>query len=356
MEHRSCWCGNTELQPFSEDYAYCPTCGTLVRRQWPERSPAEKTEAYARYWAGDPEVRALIAREVQPILEERARSYLTERAPYWLNTLLQYRLPPARLLEVGSGPGAFVGLLQAAGFEATGLEVQAWAVDLTRRWFQVPMLEGTLESQDLPAHTFDGILLLDVLEHLVDPVTVLRHAVRLLRPDGLLLIQTPEFPEDQSFADLQNRQHPFLQMFIPEHRFLFSRRAIQNLLAAVGLPWVQFEPAIFAHYDMFFVAAARPLPRQDASAIQQALERTPTGRIVAALLELWRGQRECTSRLAEATWQVQEQRRQAATALEHLRKGAFAGLWRRSRSWQEAVVILERLAASGADDASAARS
>jgi hypothetical protein len=58
-----------------------------------------------------------------PNIITRARIDLPERCLYWLRTLLKYKLPPAKVLELGSAHGGFVALLQWAGFEAMGSEV-----------------------------------------------------------------------------------------------------------------------------------------------------------------------------------------------------------------------------------------
>lgn len=314
MERNKCWCGNQELEPFSPDYRYCKVCGTLVRREWPDLSPTEKREEYEKYWAGDEEVRAMVEKQILPVLEERARTYLIERGPYWLRTLLHYRLPPAKILEIGSGSGAFVGLMQAAGFDARGLEVQSWSVDLSSRWFQVPVLYGPIEEQHLPTASLDGVVMLDVLEHLTEPEDTLRRVTRLVKPEGFVLVQTPEFPEGLSYAEMQAQRHPFLDMFIPEHRYLFSRRAVQYLFQRVGLPWIQFEDAFFAHYDMFFVAAARPLQRYTQEEIRDALERHLSGRVVYALLDLWEQRRQWETRSA----QLQQALEDAQAEVQHL--------------------------------------
>ena len=53
-----------------------------------------------------------------PNIVVRARSDLAERCIYRLQTLLRYKQPPARFLELGSGHGGFVAMLRAAGFDA----------------------------------------------------------------------------------------------------------------------------------------------------------------------------------------------------------------------------------------------
>ena len=287
MERKRCWCGEEHLEPFSPDYARCPSCGTLVLREWPDTrltEVADQGELYSK----DYYLKRLPEQYGYPDLPSRARNDLSERALHWLKTLLRYRLPPADVLELGSGHGGFVALLTEAGYQARGLELSPWLVAWSQHIFQIPVLQGPLEQQDLPARSLDAVVLMDVLEHLPDPEGTLRQAADLLRPQGFFLIQTPDFHEDYRYQDLVARQHPFLQQFkTDQHLFLFSRRAIRLLFERVGFAWVQFEPAIFAHYDMFFVAAREPLPLNTPETISAALERNRAGRIVEALLDLW---------------------------------------------------------------------
>ena len=171
------------------------SCGTLVSRFHHDRDVARVTsddsDLYGRdYWFGHMENDLGFAN-----IYQRARTDLTERCPHWLKTLLKYQLPPARVLELGSAHGGFVATLKWAGFDASGLELSPAIAQIARTLFDVPMLEGPAEDQEIPSSSLDVIALMDVLEHLPDPVATMRHCIDLLTPDGFLLIQTPRFPE-----------------------------------------------------------------------------------------------------------------------------------------------------------------
>jgi SAM-dependent methyltransferase len=226
-----CWCGDARLEEFSTQYWRCG-CGTLVDRAFPEEDltqVADQGEFYGR----DYYLKHLSDDFGFPTLPERARADLPERSLYWLRMLLRYRLPPGRVLELGSAHGGFVALLLWAGFDATGLELSPWLAGFARETFGVPMLVG--------------LVLMDVLEHLQNPTGTLGHALTLLRPDGLLVVQTPAFPEELDFAAMTATGHPFLQQLRPkDHLFLFSRRSVRELLAHLGVAHVVFEPAIFS--------------------------------------------------------------------------------------------------------------
>ena len=265
----------------------CVSCGTLVSRFHHDRDVARVTsddsDLYGRdYWFGHMENDLGFAN-----IYQRARTDLTERCLHWLKTLLKYRVPPARVLELGSAHGGFVATLKWAGFDASGLELSPAIAQIARTLFDVPMLEGPAEDQKIPSGSLDVIALMDVLEHLPDPVATMRHCIDLLTPDGFLLIQTPKFPEGCSFDDLTRDGDRFLeQLKANEHLYLYSERSVRQFFAELGLESLVFEGALFSHYDMFFVASRRPLAPIDLQVQEERLLATSGGRLVLALLDL----------------------------------------------------------------------
>ncbi|MBE7212282.1 MAG: class I SAM-dependent methyltransferase [Gluconacetobacter diazotrophicus] len=285
-----CWCGHESLEDFSADYRRCPACETLVVRAMPSEEISRVRDDEQDFYGKNYYLRHIQEDYGLPDLETRARADLPERCLHWLRTLLRF-VPGAgaRTLELGCGHGGFVALQRWAGLDATGLELSPWLVRRAREWFDAPVLEGRLEDQELAAGSCDAVILIDVLEHLPDPRQTLQRAVSLLRPDGgFLLIQTPCYPAGASFEALRERNHPFLQQLKPvEHLHLFSERSVQRLCAEVGAGWVRFEPAIFAHYDLYAVASAGPLrERPPAERAAALLGGPPSSRGVLAMLDL----------------------------------------------------------------------
>ncbi len=206
---------------------------------------------------------------------------------HWLRTLLRYKLPPSHVLELGSGHGGFVALLRWAGYEAAGLELSPWVVQFSARRFGVPIHCGPVEEQDFEPASLDTIALMDVLEHLPDPAATIRHCLKLLRPDGLLLVQTPRFPEGKTYDVMSVEGDRFLELLKPaEHIYLFSERSIRAFFQQLGVEHLIFEPAIFAHYDMFLAVSRSPLRVHEESETEDVLGAMPGGSLVQALLDL----------------------------------------------------------------------
>jgi glycosyltransferase involved in cell wall biosynthesis/SAM-dependent methyltransferase len=292
-----CWCGNADLVPFGSGYGECRACGTLVALT--DISAAQllvsddENDFYGKkYWlehqteAGYPQIHA------------RARHDLTERNLHWLDVLLKYRLPPAVVLEVGCAHGSFVALMRQAGYEASGLEMSPWVVAFGQKTFGVPIRVGPIENLDRPLSSLDIVILMDVLEHLLDPITTIRRCLELLKPNGLLLIQTPCFDGESDLETLRKTKSRFIEMLIPdEHIHLFSRRSITELLRRLGVEHVDFEPPIFPHYDMFLIAGREPRRVNVPGSVESALLSTPDGRFVLALLDIRERELELARRL-----------------------------------------------------------
>jgi SAM-dependent methyltransferase len=274
---RKCWCGHEGLEPFSPSYQVCRACGTLVSQG------AFSPDLYAHgYWTGrQTEHHGL------PDITRRARLDLPERCTHWLRHLLSLRIPPGRVLEVGCSHGAYVALLGWAGFEARGTELSPEAVAFARREFRVTVSEGKVEDQGIEPQSCEVIVLNDVLEHLPAPAVTISHCARFLSTPGFFVIQTPEYKEHLSYADLKSSKDLFLKHIEgmeAEHLYLFSRRSAGLLFSRLGFPAVAFANPVYP-YDLFFAASREPLAAVPEAEAVAALTRTPEGRLAQALLD-----------------------------------------------------------------------
>ncbi len=176
-----------------------------------------------------------------------------------------------------------------------------WVVQFAKETFDIPMLQGPIEDQQLADGSFDVIVLNDVVEHLVDPIATLRFCGRLLGPAGILVVQMPSFQENVSYQELQARNDRFLQHMdgkARQHLNLFSPRATKLLFTRLGFGEVEFMPAIF-DYDQYLVASRQALKKHDKEAQEAALTATAGGRLVLALIDVVAQHEICEADRAE---------------------------------------------------------
>jgi 2-polyprenyl-3-methyl-5-hydroxy-6-metoxy-1,4-benzoquinol methylase len=96
-----------------------------------------------------------------------------------------------RLLDFGCGGGAFLARMHGQGWQVTGLDVSAAAVNRVRDELGLRAFQGTLPHPALEHASFDVITMWHSLEHVHAPLEVLREANRLLVPGGNLFIAVP---------------------------------------------------------------------------------------------------------------------------------------------------------------------
>ena len=291
----SCWCGGATFVPFNSDYGRCDRCGTLVYLSaFEPLAAADEVGFYGReYW---------LDRQAElghPTIQERVRQDLTGRNLHWLRTMLAYAPPPGRVLEIGCGHGSFLAVLGAAGYEAVGLELSSWVVDFARSTFGALVQQGRVEDQDFEPASFDLIVMMDMLEHLLSPLETLERCLALLKPGGRIVIQTPNDP-GLAYEVLVAESHPFQAMLLPvEHVNLFGKRSIEALFSELGVAHLVFEEALFP-YDMFLFASRNPLPKNAVDQGAASLERPGAPRIVLGLLDLVLEIDELADRLRES--------------------------------------------------------
>lgn len=108
-----------------------------------------------------------------------------------LECLRSLRLGPARILDLGCGPGWFTDTLAQFG-DVTGVDLSEEAIAMARaRAPHVRFLAADLYRADLPLGHFDVVVSQEVLGHVEDHGAYVDRAADLLRPGGHLLLATP---------------------------------------------------------------------------------------------------------------------------------------------------------------------
>ncbi|MBY3515014.1 class I SAM-dependent methyltransferase [Rhizobium laguerreae] len=282
--NRLCWCGSNENRPFSDEYVLCAECGTLISIVGLSDDELKVDDDEGAFYGKQYWLEHQSKDLGFPNIFERARKDLLDRNLHWLRTLLKYKAPPSTVLELGCSHGSFVALLRQSGYDAAGIEMSPWVVEFAKTTFDIPVFVGPVEAVDFGDRKFDVIALMDVLEHLPDPVGTMRLALELLSPGGLLLIQTPQFKEQMRYKTLLETNAPFLEQFKSnEHLYLFTKESVAKLFKQLGAEHIKFEPPIFHQYDMFFVVSRDPISTMTEETAAEILE-TPSGRFVQALL------------------------------------------------------------------------
>lgn len=147
---------------------------------------------------------------------------------------LEAQRAPGDLLDVGSGPGAMLAAASARGWSAQGIDLNPWAVERAREGHGLDVREGSLPDPELAGGQFDAVTMMDLIEHVEDPLALLREARRLLRAGGAIAVLTPD--AGSPVSRMLGRRWPEA-VRAPEHLALFSARGLAALMRRAG-----FEP------------------------------------------------------------------------------------------------------------------
>jgi len=98
-------------------------------------------------------------------------------------------LSGARVLDVGSGTGTLLALLQDAGAQAEGVERSACArARCAQRGLSI--VGDSIDDAHLPAAAYDAITATEVIEHVFSPTAFLGRVRELLKPGGVFCYTT----------------------------------------------------------------------------------------------------------------------------------------------------------------------
>jgi len=115
------------------------------------------------------------------------------REEFLLRLFNSLELPPhPSVLDIGCGDGLFFERLLELGGTVEGLESADTLLSVeTRQRYEIHI--GPFDESYSPQKAYALVLMLDVLEHLSDPLAALRQAARLLEPGGRLVVTVPAF-------------------------------------------------------------------------------------------------------------------------------------------------------------------
>ncbi|HBX43127.1 MAG TPA: class I SAM-dependent methyltransferase [Deltaproteobacteria bacterium] len=139
-------------------------------------------------------------------------------------------IPGERLLDVGCGHGAYLARMRDQGWVVEGSEVDSEAVEWARKKHGLTVHLGTLESLRLPGDSYAAVTMNHVIEHVHDPILLIRECFRVLMPGGRLVLATPNI---ESFGHRRFGRN-WSNLDPPRHLHLFTRKTLKECAARAG--------------------------------------------------------------------------------------------------------------------------
>jgi 2-polyprenyl-3-methyl-5-hydroxy-6-metoxy-1,4-benzoquinol methylase len=151
--------------------------------------------------------------------------------------------PSARILDVGCGDGFHLSLLRDFGhpeWSLEGIDASQRAVEAAAR-AGLTVHRGIVEEAELPVASYDLALLIATIEHVADPVGILRAVNSLLKPGGRAAIVT----DNTDTLDFRlTHKRVWGGYHFPRHWSLFNRKSLRLLAQAAGMEVVAIESVL----------------------------------------------------------------------------------------------------------------
>jgi SAM-dependent methyltransferase len=201
------------LEPFinqaSQRLLHCPVCN-LYQKGFLDSDSLYENDYHDEYF------RRLGSKTVTAKIRLGAASgYLQNRHP--------------RSLDVGCSVGASVKAAKELGWNPSGVDISQSAVKFCRdQGFDCQKIEGVkLPFEDA---TFDLLTNWHVIEHVLDVTETLREWRRVLKPDGIMMLETP----NSRFLKARLMGPRYKKFWPKGHLYTFDRKNLSSILERVG--------------------------------------------------------------------------------------------------------------------------
>ncbi len=130
-----------------------------------------------------------------------------------------------RILDIGAAAGFLLKVAKDSGWETFGIEPSIWMCEYANKNFGVNVQQGTLNEHYFENSFFDVIVLWDVLEHIPDPSSTLKNIHKILKPEGLIIINFPNIAD--VFSKILGRKWWFI---LSTHLYYFTTQTLTSIL------------------------------------------------------------------------------------------------------------------------------
>ena len=136
----------------------------------------------------------------------------------------------SRVLEIGSGHGFFLEIMKTNGFDIIGYDISKEQRKKSKKITNVPVYDVNMSEKISLDNKFDIVISFHTLEHIADPITLLKNIKKLLKPKGKILIEVP------NSDDFHLKLNKFYKEFYWEraHIHYFNPKILKNVIQKSG--------------------------------------------------------------------------------------------------------------------------
>ena len=161
---------------------------------------------------------------------------------------LARRIPAERrtLLDLGAHVGRLIGLAAEEGWRAEGIELNPRTSAYAARATGLPVHRADLRDLQAEGRRYAAVTLVDVLEHIPEPVGALRAVRGVLEPGGWIAVKVPHGPNQLLKETIRGRVFRGYRPTVADnlvHVSHFTPRALRMALEQAGFAEIEIRPA-----------------------------------------------------------------------------------------------------------------
>jgi len=165
-------------------------------------------------------------------------------------------------IDVGCGPGYMLAQLKKLGFDEYGIDFNPDVIKVATEHFHVKAEVAKIQDLVAVNKHFDIALLIHVLEHVEDPIGLLKDIHQLLTPNSILFIESPNATRFSLIHSLKKGTLVNKHEYPPQHLTFWSPSSLYKTLELAGYQVLECNALPFGEHDQikFFLTHRFKLP------------------------------------------------------------------------------------------------
>lgn len=212
----TCICCGQSMQRWEEASIYsCAACGYKAMISMPESNPYESAFALTEKFI-------LLDASAASRALSSIRLAMIQGAGFGIG----------KVVDIGCSVGSFLAVAKCHGYDVFGIDCSPWAIEECRKK-GIAAVQASADGLNGELPSADCVTMFDVLEHVRDPLSLIRHVAKRIGPRGVIAISTPN-------ADGVGRDEiAAWRHYKPaEHQHFFTQKSLRHLLRKAGIDTV----------------------------------------------------------------------------------------------------------------------
>jgi SAM-dependent methyltransferase len=224
-------CGNNKRKIIQTIYSFtyyqCSSCEVVYVSNPPDNKSLEALYNSQFYSEGVTKV----LRANENVIDYRRKNIACPKVEYVLENMSTTK---ETWLDIGCGVGEILSVALEKGFKCLGVETNKFQLEFAQKKFKIDIVNDYIDENNLEQyrHNWGIISLFGVLEHLIDPVAIIKTICKIQTKDDNLVIEVPHFPAISAYSQLTFPNEINRLLLPPLHLFLFSVKSMETLLEA----------------------------------------------------------------------------------------------------------------------------